>query len=64
MKNETMEQKITELLIRDEPKEPRRCELGGGIYYKCAWLSCGEDINRFMNFCPVCGQRIGWGDSK
>ena len=30
MKNEAMEQKITELLIRDEPKEPRRCELGGG----------------------------------
>lgn len=60
MKNEKIEQKITELLIRDEPKEPEKVELGGGIYYRCPWLSCGEDINRFMNFCPKCGQRIGW----
>ena len=62
MQNLKMEQKITELLIRDEPKEPQRISLGGGYYYKCAWLSCGEDINKWMNFCPKCGQRIGWSN--
>ena len=62
MQNQKMEKKITELLIRDEPKEPERVELGGGYYYRCAWLSCRETVNRFMNFCPKCGQRINWNE--
>lgn len=64
MQNRKMEDRIINLLIRDEPKEPERHELGGGYYYKCYWLSCGQDINRFMDFCPHCGQRIKWGDKE
>ena len=60
MKNETMEKKLTELLERDQPKPPRRIELGGGYYHKCFWLKCDTDLNQWMEFCPKCGQRIGW----
>jgi len=58
--NEEIEKRILEAMARQEPKEPRRFELGGGIYYKCFWSSCDEDLNRFMNYCPKCGQKIGW----
>lgn len=60
MKNTAIEDRILEAMARQEPKEPRRIELGGGLYYKCHWISCDEDINRFMNYCPGCGQRIDW----
>lgn len=59
-KNEKMERKLTELLTRDNAMEPQRIELGGGIYYRCPWMMCNEDVNRFMNFCPGCGQRLDW----
>lgn len=59
-KNEKMERKLTELLTRDNAMEPQRIELGGGIYYRCPWVACNEDVNRFMNFCPGCGQRLDW----
>ena len=42
------------------PRPPRVHELGGGIYYKCYWLACDEDLNKWHNFCPKCGQRIYW----
>lgn len=42
------------------PRPPRVHELGGGIYYKCYWINCDEDINKWYNFCPKCGQRIYW----
>ena len=58
--NEKSNKKILEAMARQEPKEPRRIELGGGYYYKCFWKSCDEDLNKFMNYCPKCGQRIGW----
>lgn len=61
MKNEKMEEKIIEALRLQEPLEPTRYELGGGLYYKCHWLKCNTDINRFMNYCPGCGQKIDWG---
>ena len=62
MKNTNMENKLTELLIRDEPREPHRIELGAGYYFKCPWAACDTDINRYMNFCPGCGQRIDWSE--
>lgn len=60
--------KITRELTRDEeaallnaiPKEPQVYELGGGYYFKCPWMSCNEDITRWHNYCPKCGQRIDW----
>lgn len=42
------------------PKPPRICELGGGIYYKCYWVTCDEDLKKWYNFCPGCGQKIMW----
>jgi len=55
--------KEIEILQRDVEKPPRVCELGGGIYYKCFWINCGEDLKRWYTFCPKCGQRIDWKES-
>lgn len=60
MQNQKIEEKIMDLMTRDDPKYPRRIELGGGYYFRCGWLKCNTDINRDMNFCPKCGQRINW----
>ena len=60
MKNESMEAKIWEALQRQEPLPPVIHELGGGFYYQCHWLGCGETVNKFMNYCPKCGQKIDW----
>ena len=56
----TNEETIVNALRKQEPMEPKKHELGGDYYYKCHWLSCGEDINKFMNYCPKCGQKIKW----
>lgn len=61
MKNKIIEERILEAMAKQEPKEPRRIELGGGYYYKCYWLSCDNDINTMDNYCSRCGQRIKWG---
>lgn len=42
------------------PKPPQRIELGGDYYFKCPWASCNTDINQYMNYCPICGQKILW----
>lgn len=62
MKNKIIEERILEAMAKQEPKEPRRIELGGGYYYKCYWLSCDNDISTMDNYCSRCGQRIKWGD--
>ena len=62
MRNTQTEEKILEAMLKQEPKSPQRCELGGGIYYKCHWLKCNTDVNRFMNYCPGCGQCIDWSE--
>ena len=60
MDNRVIEERIINALRQQEPMEPRKQELGGGFYYKCHWLSCDGDVNKFMDFCPKCGQRILW----
>ena len=60
MRNELIEIRIINALESQEPKKPRVCELGGGIYYKCHWLTCNNDLHRYQNYCDKCGQRIGW----
>ena len=62
MKNMEIEARILEAMARQEPKTPRVNELGGGFYYKCHWITCDTDINRFMEYCPKCGQKIDWSD--
>ena len=52
MKNEITEQKIIELMERDYPREPRKIELGAGYYWRCPWLVCDKELNRWMDFCP------------
>ena len=58
--NAKTEERILEAMARQEPKEPRRIELGGGYYYKYFWPSCNNDISRMDNYCSRCGQRILW----
>ena len=60
--NEIIEQRIIDALEKQEGKPPRKMELGGGYYYKCFWVSCNEDVNKFYEFCPKCGCRILWDD--
>lgn len=60
MKNELTEQRIIDALRKQEPLPPDRHELGGGIYYTCYWLICGETVTKWMDYCPKCGQRIQW----
>lgn len=42
--NAKTEERILEAMARQEPKEPRRIELGGGYYYKCFLLNCNTDL--------------------
>lgn len=60
MRNIRTEERILEALQKQEPLPPIVHELGGGIYYACHWLKCGETLNRFMEYCPKCGQKIDW----
>lgn len=60
MRNKAMEERILEALQKQEPLPPIEHELGGSPYYTCHWLNCSETVNRFMDYCPKCGQRIDW----
>lgn len=62
MKGLTKEQ--LDALENAKPKPPNVHELGGGIYYTCYWLACGENLKRWYNYCPKCGSRILWGDKN
>ena len=42
------------------PRKPTAHELGGGIYYTCHWLKCGNTVHRYDRYCSACGQRILW----
>jgi len=44
------------------PRKPIKQELGGGYYYKCPFLSCGETIHKWYEYCPYCGVKIDWSD--
>jgi len=44
------------------PKEPVKYELGGDYYYRCHWLKCNEQLKRYWQYCPNCGQKIEWRD--
>ena len=56
------EQEKMEAEMNYTPQKPRKHELGGDYYYKCRWLNCDADINKWFNYCPICGQRIDWSD--
>ena len=60
MQNKQIENRIIDAMAKQEPKIPQIYELGGGYFFRCHWMSCNADINRFMNYCPICGQRIDW----
>ena len=64
MQNAKIEERILEAMARQEPKEPTKVMLGGGYYYTCYWLACGETVNKFMNYCPKCGQALDWREDK
>ena len=42
------------------PRPPIQHELGGGIYYTCYWITCGETVTKWDNYCRKCGQKILW----
>lgn len=62
MQNEKIEERIINALRQQQPLAPVRHELGGGYYYTCHWYKCNETVNRFMDYCPGCGQRIDWSE--
>ena len=64
LKNQVTEERIVDALQKQEAMPPTRHELGGGIYYTCHWIACRETVNKFMNYCPKCGQKIEWGVNK
>lgn len=63
-KNAKIEERIIKAMARQEPKKPDMSELGGGYYYSCFWATCNTTLEKWMNYCPVCGQRIDWGEDK
>lgn len=60
--NELTEKRIVEALTKQIPMKPITHELGGGVYFTCHWVACGETLYRWMNYCPLCGSRILWDD--
>lgn len=58
--NQTIESRIVDAMKKQEKLPPRRFELGGGLYFKCYWMKCNEDLKMYYNYCPKCGQAIDW----
>lgn len=63
-RNTIIEHRITEAMQKQEARTPNVQELGGGYYFTCHWLSCGQTLNKYWEYCPKCGQRIDWTDAK
>lgn len=57
--NLTNEQRI-DAIMKAVPQKPRIYELGGDYYYKCPWMACDENITKWYNYCPKCGQKLDW----
>jgi len=56
-----MEQTEIEKAIENAtPQPPRKFELGGDYYYRCHWMPCNEQLKKWWNYCPTCGQKIDW----
>ena len=55
-----MTEKEREILRNAIPQKPIKHELGGGYYYTCHWMKCGEELKRWYRYCPWCSQRIDW----
>lgn len=53
-------QKISDALQKQEPLPPQKQELGGDYYYKCYWMTCGNTVYPYQNYCDKCGQKILW----
>lgn len=49
---------IEELKVRDKALEVQKVEVGIDYYYRCHWLTCNAEVRSYMNFCPICGQRL------
>lgn len=48
------------LKLKEQPLPARRIELGGDYYFKCYWITCDADVNRFNNYCSNCGQHLSF----
>ena len=57
------EKEKDDALQRAIPRPPRVIELGGGIYYKCFWTACDEDLKKWYDYCPHCGTAIAWSEN-
>lgn len=55
-------EEIEQAMINAVPQKPQKIELGGGIYYRCHWMTCGETLHRWDRYCPACGNKILWDD--
>ena len=47
-----------EILLRLQPKQAIREELGGDYYWRCPWLACNKIIRSEWFYCPACGQAV------
>lgn len=56
------EQEKTRAIENAIPRKPIKHELGGGYYYNCPILSCGETVKKWFEYCPRCGAKIDWSD--
>lgn len=63
--------KVTELLKKQEPVEPRKVmvEQAGPLYYRCYCHLCGHLVGNVVNkkvtdvhekYCAQCGQALKW----
>ena len=64
MWNDLSDEEKLEAITKATPRTPREEELGGGFYYKCYWISCNEDLKKWYEYCPQCGQKIDWKGIK
>lgn len=58
--DELTKEEQTVALMSAVERPPREHELGGDIYYTCFWETCGENLYKWYNYCPCCGQKIDW----
>lgn len=53
-----------EEFIYNRPIPPTKEHIGVDYIYRCGYLMCEKTIHRHWDYCPYCGTKLDWENSK
>lgn len=53
-----------EIMLRLQPKQAIREELGGDYYWRCPWIVCNKVVRSDQNYCSNCGQKLLFNEDE